>query len=412
MDDPTIPADPSPGDSAPIFSRATLLRGEVDALIATRLSRLRVPASLRAIFNARRAARRRRVLSSWCNWVAGFGLISLFIGWASLPAGRSAFAMYSSITVTLAFLATAQIIRRRLLDRAGDSVISFPVTLTLFLSLATGYASGEATTFLIYMIMSIALVWSSITYLDIGFPVTLGIAAFATICVAVFTMLSALPGMPEKLLLLVFLTVTTAGMVNARRVQNLYAARMFLLQLRDELRSSEMADLNANLARLANTDRLTNLPNRHFFDARMAAMHANPTLYLPLAVCIIDIDNFKLLNDRLGHLEGDRCLQLVAGTLRENLRAASDFVARYGGEEFVLMLTQTDVKAATQLVERLRKAVRALDYGNPGTAAGYVTISAGLAFASGTGFDAKQLLETADRALYRAKAAGRNQVCT
>jgi diguanylate cyclase (GGDEF)-like protein len=173
-----------------------------------------------------------------------------------------------------------------------------------------------------------------------------------------------------------------------------------------------MADLNTNLARLANTDRLTNVPNRHFFDARMAAMQANPILYLPLAVCIIDIDNFKQLNDRLGHLEGDRCLQLVAGTLRENLRAASDFVARYGGEEFVLILTQTDVKAATQLVERLRKAVRALDYGNPGTAAGYVTISAGLAFASGTGFDARQLVETADRALYRAKAAGRNQVCT
>jgi diguanylate cyclase (GGDEF)-like protein len=371
-----------------------------------------VPASLRAIFNARAAARRRRVLSSWCNWVAGFGLISLFIGWASLPAGLSGFAMYSSIAVTLAFLATAQIIRRRLLDRAGDSVISFPVALTLFLSLAAGYASGEATTFLIYMIMSIALVWSSITYLDIGFPVTLGIAAFATICVAVFTMLSVLPGMSEKFLLLLFLTVTTAGMVNARRVQNLYAARMFLLQLRDELRSSEMADLNANLARLANTDRLTRLPNRHFFDERMAVMQAKPLLYLPLAACILDIDHFKLLNDRLGHLEGDRCLQLVATTLRENLRAASDFVARYGGEEFVLILCQTDVKAATQSVERLRKAVRALDYRNPGTVEGYITISAGLAFASGTAFDPKQLLEKADRALYRAKEAGRNQVCT
>jgi diguanylate cyclase (GGDEF)-like protein len=141
-------------------------------------------------------------------------------------------------------------------------------------------------------------------------------------------------------------------------------------------------------------------------------MQAKPLLYLPLAACILDIDHFKLLNDRLGHLEGDRCLQLVATTLRENLRAASDFVARYGGEEFVLILCQTDVKAATQSVERLRKAVRALDYRNPGTVEGYITISAGLAFASGTAFDPKQLLEKADRALYRAKEAGRNQVCT
>jgi diguanylate cyclase (GGDEF)-like protein len=102
---------------------------------------------------------------------------------------------------------------------------------------------------------------------------------------------------------------------------------------------------------------------------------------------------------------------MVAATLRDNLRAASDFVARYGGEEFVLILTKTDAQAALQSVERLRAAVRALACRNPATEIGYVTISAGLAFASGTGFDATALLEQADRALYRAKSAGRNRVC-
>jgi diguanylate cyclase (GGDEF)-like protein len=408
MDDPTLPAGPVP---AATLTDAPLLREQVDALIGQRLSRLQLPASLHALFDMRAAERRRRVLSSWCNWVAGFGLISLFTGWVSLPAGRIGFGLGNSVVVTLAFLATSQIIRRRIMDRWRDIVISLPVALTLVLSLASGYSSGQATTFLIYMIMSIALAWSAITYLEIRYTVTLGIAGFATICLAGFTMISALSGLPEKLLLLLFLSVTTAGMVNARRVQNLYAARLFLLQLRDELRSSEMADLNASLAKLANTDRLTKLANRRFFDERIAAMQASPLLHLPLAACLIDIDHFKLLNDRLGHLEGDRCLQMVAATLRDNLRAASDFVARYGGEEFVLILTKTDAQAALQSVERLRAAVRALACRNPATEIGYVTISAGLAFASGTGFDATALLEQADRALYRAKSAGRNRVC-
>jgi diguanylate cyclase (GGDEF)-like protein len=199
--------------------------------------------------------------------------------------------------------------------------------------------------------------------------------------------------------------------VNARWVQNLYRYRVFLLQVRDEMRSGQMAALNAQLAGIAYTDRLTDVPNRRFFDEKMAAIRADPQAYLPLVICLIDIDHFKLLNDRLGHQQGDRCLQMVAASLRQNLRAKTDLLARYGGEEFVVVLPQTDYATGIQLVERLRLAVRFLHHPNPDAPMGLVTMSAGMAAADGDDLDPDALLAQADGALYRAKSAGRDQIC-
>jgi diguanylate cyclase (GGDEF)-like protein len=315
------------------------------------------------------------------------------------------------LIVTLTFLAAAQMIRHKFFDRFREHVLCGSVVLTIALSLTLGFVSHQATTFLINIIMCAALVWSAITYLDIRFAMTLFIAVCTIALLIPFTLLSALPNLMEKGLLLFFLVVTTAGMVNARRVQNLYSYRLFLLQLRDEQRSSEMAGLNARLTELATTDQLTKIPNRRSFDEKLGEMQAQPEVYLPMAVCIIDIDHFKILNDRLGHIQGDRCLQIVAAALRDNLRATTDFVARYGGEEFVLILARTNLAAAMQSVERLLNAVRALKQPNPDTETGFVTVSAGLAFVKDSWFDADQMLGQADRALYCAKAEGRNQLC-
>jgi diguanylate cyclase (GGDEF)-like protein len=383
----------------------------IDALIATRLAKLQLPADLLVLFYARIAHSSRLGLSSWANWAAGFGALSLFMGFACLPPWLINLSSISSCIVTVSFLAAAQVIRRKIFDRQRDFIVCAPVVFALVLALPEGCFSHQANSFLIDVIMSMAVVWSFIAYVQVQFAVTVGIALLTMLLLAGFTAVSALPNAAEKCLLVAFLLATTGGMVNARWVQNLYRYRVFLLQLRDEMRSGQMAELNAQLAGIAYTDRLTDVPNRRFFDEKMVAMRADPKGHLPLAICLIDIDHFKLLNDSLGHQQGDRCLQMVAGALRQNLRAKTDLLARYGGEEFVVILPQTDFVTAMQLVERLRLAVRFLHHPNPEAPLGLVTMSAGVAIADGDGFDPEALLTQADRALYRAKSAGRDQIC-
>jgi len=133
---------------------------------------------------------------------------------------------------------------------------------------------------------------------------------------------------------------------------------------------------------------------------------------LPLSICMIDIEHFKLLNDTLGHLQGDRCLKLVAAAMRGNLRGQSDILARYDGEEFVLLLPGTDMAAACEVAERIRAAVKDLEHPNPGSPHGVVTVSIGVAELLSPPIVLPTLLENADHALYRAKLSGRNRVST
>jgi two-component system chemotaxis response regulator CheY len=124
-------------------------------------------------------------------------------------------------------------------------------------------------------------------------------------------------------------------------------------------------------------------------------------------VALFDVDEFKPFNDAHGHLGGDEALRAVAGALRGAVRSG-DQVYRYGGEEFLVLLAEQSLESAALAAERLRAAVEALAIPHP--AGGVLTVSAGVA-----GLDARtctpdELLERADRALYRAKEAGRNRV--
>jgi diguanylate cyclase (GGDEF)-like protein len=127
---------------------------------------------------------------------------------------------------------------------------------------------------------------------------------------------------------------------------------------------------------------------------------------------MIDIDHFKTLNDTLGHLQGDRCLKLVAAAIRNNLRSPADVVARFGGEEFVILLQNTDLNAASEVAERIRRAILDLAHPNPDAPGGIVTASVGIAELKSAPLVIQTLLDTADHALYRAKQSGRNRVST
>ena len=173
-------------------------------------------------------------------------------------------------------------------------------------------------------------------------------------------------------------------------------------QLMQELNRSRTA-----LQRLAQVDALTGLANRGYFFQRAALLlHDEASPVLPLSALMIDVDHFKTINDDAGHAVGDEVLSEVARILERNLRH-NDFVARYGGEEFAAMLPKTDRDTAMAIAERMRAAV-AEDAVLCKLVQHAVTISIGVAETADF-VPVDPLLLAADRALYAAKAGGRNR---
>lgn len=183
-----------------------------------------------------------------------------------------------------------------------------------------------------------------------------------------------------------------------------YGLRSVLAQMRAIAEQSR-------LDRVTRCDALTGLPNRREFDFALErewnrARRSDSTL----AVFVIDIDHFKLLNDGLGHIVGDDRLRAVAGELAACATRGGDLVARYGGEEFVVILPGASEKLAVALAEKMRKAIETCAMPTPAPL-GVVTVSIGLVCCKVDGsHTAADLVATADAALYDAKRAGRNRV--
>jgi diguanylate cyclase (GGDEF)-like protein/PAS domain S-box-containing protein len=169
------------------------------------------------------------------------------------------------------------------------------------------------------------------------------------------------------------------------------------------------------LAVLATLDSLTGLANRRRFDERLQEEWARALREgSPLSLLMIDVDHFKKFNDQYGHPAGDACLRSVAKTLRAEARRPADLAARYGGEEFVLLLPNTEAAGCELVGERVREELRRLDIThamNPPTRR--VTVSLGGATIwpnAELATETSSLLSAADRALYAAKHAGRDQL--
>ena len=175
--------------------------------------------------------------------------------------------------------------------------------------------------------------------------------------------------------------------------------------------AAELAVANRRLANAALTDLLTGLPNRRSaMDQLTQAWSAATRSGSPISVMVIDIDHFKHINDIYGHASGDIVLREVASSLRASARR-EDSVCRIGGEEFLVICPNTDLKAAMQSAERLRAnlEVKRISIGQTEKT---VTSSIGVAARQPGTADIDALVSAADQALYLAKAAGRNQVCT
>jgi diguanylate cyclase (GGDEF)-like protein len=175
----------------------------------------------------------------------------------------------------------------------------------------------------------------------------------------------------------------------------------------------QLKEANELLERLSNIDGLTGIPNRRYFDEmfelewKAAARNSSP-----LSILLCDVDYFKAYNDTYGHQAGDYCLTEIARSFSEVLERPRDLGARYGGEEFVILLPDTNADGAMQVAEKIRRRVGMLKIPHAtSTVDPFVSTSVGAAtIIPSPVYSQKQLLEQADKALYRAKHEGRNRI--
>lgn len=213
------------------------------------------------------------------------------------------------------------------------------------------------------------------------------------------------------LLGLVILIFTLYGNYTLERDERM----AFLLALRERHLQDALQESHAQLARMATTDALTEVANRRHAEQFLTQSWAHAqSRGQSMALVLVDVDYFKRFNDHYGHQAGDRCLQSVARALSSCSRRAGDLVARLGGEEFLLIMSDIDQASAWQVAQRVRDTVQGMGIAHAMSGcAREVTVSVGVVtLRPGQADVAALLMKRADEALYAAKAAGRNQVCT
>ena len=160
------------------------------------------------------------------------------------------------------------------------------------------------------------------------------------------------------------------------------------------------------LERLAACDALTGLPNRRALEDAIRRASARQKRGAESMLLFLDADNFKTINDTVGHIAGDQALATFAYAI-ENCLRADDFLARVGGDEFAVLLDQTGIEEATEIAERIRKAVESHNFVLDGQEF-RLGVSVGMVSVSGE--NPWSLMSRADKAMYKAKSKGRNQI--
>ena len=165
------------------------------------------------------------------------------------------------------------------------------------------------------------------------------------------------------------------------------------------------------MEKIANRDQLTGLINRRGFDnaVNLEITKSNADRS-PLALILLDIDQFKQFNDTAGHQAGDECLKVVATILLKAMCRPADLVARYGGEEFAVLLHNTDLAGAQVVADRIVKTFEDFAYPHPNSSVSKFVTASGGGVQFEQGMTSSALLEAADRLLYVAKREGRNRI--
>ena len=181
------------------------------------------------------------------------------------------------------------------------------------------------------------------------------------------------------------------------------------LRVRNQMK---ILDQLRTIERLSMTDLLTNLPNRLSFDSRFSAEWGRAQReQVPISLLVIDVDKFKQHNDTYGHLQGDVALQTVAKIFTQELKRPTDFVARWGGEEFLVLLPNTDASGAYFTAEKIRQSVENTGIPLADGSETKITVSIGINTEIPIPNSSREkFISRADKALYKAKDSGRNNV--
>jgi diguanylate cyclase (GGDEF)-like protein len=195
---------------------------------------------------------------------------------------------------------------------------------------------------------------------------------------------------------------------NAFDAQALQFFSLITYQMTSSMKHSQVI---SSMKDMAIYDTLTRVYNRRHLDQVLEEEFRNSCIKKqPLSIVMADIDNFKAINDRYGHDEGDRALIHIASLLKASLRKY-DIVARFGGEEFLVVLPRAIMKDAVVIAERIRRSIEATPLA-AGDEKIHLTVSLGIAAIPAVWPDSKEeLIKFADTALYEAKDKGRNRVC-
>ncbi|WP_244291692.1 MULTISPECIES: diguanylate cyclase [Vibrio] len=201
--------------------------------------------------------------------------------------------------------------------------------------------------------------------------------------------------------------------VNKLVLNSKLIAMQRIAYMRRELKqtSSKLEELNALLQHQANEDGLTKVYNRRYMDQKLEEMIGwHGRRKAPLTLILLDVDFFKPYNDNYGHIEGDKCLQLLAGALTESFSRAGEYVGRYGGEEFAIILSDMDTESAHKQAQRIKKIVHSIDCKHEySKVSDVITVSQGVYCFVPTGNElTNSVYEIVDSALYQAKQNGRN----
>ncbi len=216
--------------------------------------------------------------------------------------------------------------------------------------------------------------------------------------------------LPEKIELLARIRAHAKSYLTQKERDNAFRT---MEKMQDQLSAinDELAHSNHELKRLSSMDGLTGLANRRQFDATLEQEWQKAIRSeLPLSLLFADIDYFKRYNDSYGHQAGDDCLKKVADSLQKTVHRPADLVSRYGGEEFVMILPDTTSEGALAVAEKMLKYVSDLKIPHENSdSADHVTLSIGVAtLCPEEGSSPDELIEAADRVLYKAKDNGRN----
>ncbi|ASP86899.1 GGDEF domain-containing protein (plasmid) [Sinorhizobium meliloti] len=393
--------------------RSPAVMAEVERLLAGRTRDIRLRGELGRLFQERSWSRTAKIIRAWMIWVTLLDVLTLGLNAILLPKAVALSMLPPACLLPPAALATAFIWRKpRGVWLQRVSLLTGLFLILLSVALVGVSAGGEFYERHLNIMLFVAI--TAIIIFAIPLAWTMTVASFALGLYLIFQLQN--PGLERGSAVAgtLFFASGIIATVVARRTITILAQKTFLLELRDMRRVAELADANARLERLAKTDPLTGIANRRWMMETLNCLWSSGAERRPgTAMLMCDIDDFKSLNDRLGHAEGDRCLVKVAGIIQSSVRRNRDHVARYGGEEFLVVLPGANEEAAVATAERIRASVEAASLPNPASrVAPYVTLSIGVAAqAPGEEIVAPEKLQNqADAALYLAKQAGRNRV--